>query len=258
MEKEQDNKKKKRILLVILGIILLFFGAIYCGYYAYLRYEAAHQETPTQYVTEEASVEDGVKNPVNFKKLQKQNSDVYAWLKVPGTKVNHPIVQSPVDDSFYLKHSAEDKSWVANGAVYTERCNTKTFNDRVTVIYGHNGYSDTMFTTLHRFEEESFFKEHKRFVIYTPESKLTYRIISAFKYDDRHIINSFDFEDLGVYAGFLGMIENPQTTNKNVATDFGRQLTIDDKVVVLSTCITHQPSSRYLVCGVLVKNEKTY
>jgi hypothetical protein len=27
---------------------------------------------------------------------------------------------------------------------------------------------------------------------------------------------------------------------------------------VLSTCITNQKSSRYLVCGVLVKDEQTY
>lgn len=65
-------------------------------------------------------------------------------------------MQSKTDDAFYLRHKAEDKSWSASGAVYTEAANSKDFNDFVTVIYGHNGYSDTFFTTLHYFEKEDF------------------------------------------------------------------------------------------------------
>ena len=166
-------------------------------------------------------------------------------------------VQSPETDEMYLKHSAIDKSWVASGAIYTEMVNTKSFNDRVTLIYGHNGYSDTMFTTLHKFEKKDFFDKHQTFVIYTPTSKLTYKIVSAFKYDDRHIMNSFDFQNDDIFLEFLDMIQNPASSNKNVREDLGRELTTNDKVVVLSTCITNQRSSRYLVCGVLESNEET-
>jgi sortase B len=207
--------------------------------------------------TTAATNEDASDNPIDFEDLQKKNSDIYAWIKVPGTKVDYPVVQSSESDELYLKHSAIDKSWIASGAIYSERVNTKTFRDRVTLLYGHNGYSDTMFTTLHKFEKKDFFDNHEYFYIYTPSSKLTYKIVSAFKYDDRHIMNSFDFQNDKVFLEFLDMIQNPVSNNKNVCQNIDRNFTIDDNIVVLSTCITNQKSSRYLVCGVLEKNEKT-
>lgn len=84
-----------------------------------------------------------VENPIDFAKLQKQNDEIYAYIKIDDTKVDCPIVQSGSDDAFYLRHKAEDKSWSASGAIYTEVANSKDFDDFVTVIYGHNGYSDT-------------------------------------------------------------------------------------------------------------------
>ena len=258
---EKSNNKNKKIILLIIAILLILLGGAIFGYHIYSNYTAQKNENEISSIvstTAEAkkTEEKTVKNPIDFKSLQKKNSDIYAWIKVKGTKVDYPIVQSPKSDEMYLKHSAIDKSWVASGAIYTEMVNTTSFEDRVTLIYGHNGYSDTMFTTLHRFEQKSFFDEHKTFVIYTPKSKLTYKIVSAFKYDDRHIMNSFDFQSDNIFTEFLEMIQNPASANKNVR-DMKRELTTDDRIVVLSTCITNQRSNRYLVCGVLEKNEKT-
>ena len=261
---DNTNNKNRKIILLIIAILLIACGGAVFGYHLYTDYRAQKNDneissivSTTQETTEGTTKERTVKNPIDFKSLQKKNSDIYAWIKVKGTKVDYPVVQSPESDEFYLKHSALDKSWIASGAIYTELVNSTDFTDRVTLIYGHNGYSDTMFTTLHKFEQQSFFDEHKTFVIYTPKSKLTYKIVSAFKYDDRHIMNSFDFQSDDIYTEFLEMIQNPSSSNKKVRTDLGRKLTKEDKIVVLSTCITNQPSSRYLVCGVLEKNEKT-
>ena len=173
--------------------------------------------------------------------------------------MNYPIVQITVDDEFYLTHSAYDKSWLASGAVFTQSQNTTTFNDSVTLVYGHNGFSESMFTSLHKFEDKSFFDSHPYFYIYMPGHKLTYQIISAFKYDDRHIMNSFSFQDVTVRSDFFAMLQNPDSALKNVRTDLKTTVDKDSHVVILSTCFTgtSQRSSRYLVSGVLLKNEET-
>ena len=256
---EENKRGSKRAALIIIAIILLIIGCSVLAYRLYTDYTAEQGQQEISSIAASTTQIEVVKaeNPIDFNSLQKKNSDIYAWIKVGGTKVDYPIVQSPETDEMYLKHSAIDKSWVASGAIYTEMVNTKSFNDRVTLIYGHNGYSDTMFTTLHKFEKKDFFDKHQTFVIYTPTSKLTYKIVSAFKYDDRHIMNSFDFQNDDIFLEFLDMIQNPASSNKNVREDLGRELTTNDKVVVLSTCITNQRSSRYLVCGVLESNEET-
>lgn len=254
-----EDKKKKNAKLII--IFLIVFALIFCGvYFGIQLYNKQVNETPTDTTTPTtvSKVEEKVKNPIDFAALQAGNSDIYAYIKIEDTNVDYPIVQSPNDDEFYLRHTAEDKSWSSSGAVYTESANTKTFNDRVTVIYGHNGYGDTFFTTLHRFEKEDFFNNHPYFYIYTPEKKLTYQIISAFKYDDRHIMNSFNFADTVQFKEFEEYIKNPSSALKNVRTELDTTVDENSKIVVLSTCITNQKSSRYLVCGVLVKDEQTY
>ena len=254
-----EDKKKKNAKLIL--IFLIVFVLIFCGVYFGIQIYNNHiNETPTDTTvpTTVSEVQQKVENPIDFASLQAANSEIYAYIKIEDTNVDYPIVQSATDDEFYLRHTAEDKSWSASGAVYTESVNTKTFNDRVTVIYGHNGYGDTFFTTLHRFEKEDFFNNHPYFYIYTPEKKLTYQVISAFKYDDRHIMNSFNFADTVQFLEFEQYLSNPSSALKNVRTQLDKELDEDSKIVVLSTCITNQKSSRYLVCGVLVKDEQTY
>lgn len=254
---ENDKKKNgfKRVLLFIILFVFIFVAVLTVMNTINKKNSVPDKNISTTVQT--TATETEVKNPVDFESLQKENEDIYAWIKVDDTKVDYPIVQDSHDDSFYLRHKAEDKAWSASGAIYTELANTKSFSDYVTVIYGHNGYSDSMFTTLHYFEKKEFFDAHPYFYIYTPNEKLTYQVVSAFKYDDRHILNSFDFAKAKDLEDFQKMVQSPQSPLKNVRETLDTEIDEKSKIVVLSTCITNQKSSRYLVCGVLVKNEKT-
>ena len=255
---EDKSRKKGRIVLIIIALLLIIFGSVYLGYYLYTQYVASQNDEIASSIaaTTTAADEKLADNPIDFKSLQKKNDDIYAWLKVPGTKVDYPVVQHSDNDDFYLKHDAYSKSWSSSGAVYSELGNLKTFGDRVTVLYGHNGYGDSMFTTLHRFEDKEFFDKHEKFYIYMPHRKLTYQIVSAFKFDDRHILNCFDFNNNKVFRDFEAMIQNPDTNNQHTRKP-DHELTLDDNIVILSTCFTNQRSNRYLLCGVLIKDEKT-
>lgn len=258
-EEQQDSNKKKTVKLILIFIVVfvVVFCGIYFGIQIYNNIINKPEETTVPVSTQAQTTQKTVENPIDFTSLQAQNDEIYAWIKVEDTDVDYPIVQNSSDDEFYLKHKAEDKSWSASGAIYTELVNGKAFKDPVTVIYGHNGYGDTMFTTLHKFEDEEFFNSHPYFYIYTPDRKLTYQVVSAFKYDDRHIMNSFNFADTAVLREFQEYIQNPDSALKNVRTDLDKPITTSSKIVILSTCITNQKSSRYLICGVLTNNEKT-
>lgn len=258
-EKNKEKKNdKKRIVLLILAIIVFVCACVYIGIYIYNSSMAQREsEFVTTPDTTESQSQNLADNPVDFESLQQGNDEIYAWIKIDDTDVDYPIVQSKNDDSFYLRHSAYDKSWIASGAIYTQGINSKDFSDPVTVIYGHNGYKETMFTSLHKFEDTDFFNSHEYFYIYLPERKLTYQVVSAFKYDDRHIMNSFNFAVSQDLANFQETVKNPTSALKNVRTDLDVTIDENSKIVVLSTCITSQKSNRYLVCGVLVKDEKT-
>lgn len=255
MKSEKNEKKNKKLLipLILLLILILSFG-IFFGIRAYKDYLARKNAEELTDIYIETTVDNRVENPVDFASLRERNSDVYAWISVPNTEIELPILQSHADDLFYLNRDLDGKK-SRLGSLFTQSKNRLDFSDPVTVIYGHNYYSGGMFTNLHYFEDETFFKENEYFYIYTPDRKLTYHIVSAYKYDDRHILNSFDFSDESVRAEYFDYVLNPLSMLRNVRE--GVTLSTDDNLVVLSTCLTGGYSGRYLVNGVLVKDEQT-
>ena len=132
--------------------------------------------------------------------------------------------------------------------------NAKDFSDPVTVLYGHHMLDNSMFSTLYYFRDQQFFDTNEFFYIYTPGHILTYRIVSAHQYDERHILNSFDFSKEDVFREYLDEISNPRSMLADVRD--GIQLTTEDRIVTLSTCISGG-SMRYLVQGVLIDDQPT-
>ncbi|NLG11270.1 MAG: class B sortase, partial [Coriobacteriaceae bacterium] len=198
-----------------------------------------------------------VDNPVDFLALQQENPDIYAWIQVPGTNVNYPVVQHPTDDDYYLTHN-RDNEVSPEGAIYSQLANNTDFRDPVTLLYGHNNVNEAMFSTLHYFGNADFFAANDTFYIYTQDHILTYRIISAYIYDDRHILKSFDFKKPNVVLDYFAFVAQPDSLLANARPD--TKLTISDKIVQLSTCMSDplQANSRFLVNGVLIDDQPTY
>ncbi len=275
-----ENKKRK--WLVITAISMTGFILTLCAllFYLYLLYTAGKENNdllesqeigsdvvkPESRVSSESEIITDDENyipkeliksessGIDFTQLYEINSEIYAWLKVPNTLVDYPILQSDTDDMFYLKHNVYGQYSFA-GAIYTERINKKDFTDPNTVIYGHNMMNNTMFTTLHRFRDPKFFEENEYIYVYLPGRKLTYHIFSAYEYDNRHILHSFDFNDKDEYKKYLEYAQNPT----NTITRNTRKIKIkaDDKIITLSTCMDANDFSRYIVQGVLVEDEPT-
>lgn len=132
----------------------------------------------TETAEAEAASEETAVIPVKFGELQSVNPDVYAWITVPGTEIDYPILQHPSDNSYYLMHNI-DGSYGYPGCIYTENLNSKDFTDNNTVIYGHNMKNGSMFAQLHKFEDPDFFRGNREVLIYLPDEVLHYTIFAA-------------------------------------------------------------------------------
>ncbi len=197
-----------------------------------------------------------VENPINFQELHEINPDLYAWIEIPDTNINYPVAQSSnEDDNYYLHHNYQGNYEFA-GTIYSQRQNSKYFHDPVTVLYGHNMLNGSMFADLHKFSDKEFFDSHDTMYIYTKNRIFTYKIFAAYEYDDRHILNSFDFADEKVFEAYLEDCLKPHSANTNIREDV--ELTTEDCILVLSTCTDYNSSLRYLVQGVLINEQETY
>lgn len=253
-------KKKYVAGTIVIGIAAVICAAI--GVHEYFlqshagkEYEEIRGETGSGVSQEkEKESEKAAENiPIDFTALQKRNPEVYAWITIPGTAIDYPILQSETDNSYYLTHTI-DRAESPEGAIFTENYNTKDFKDPNTVIYGHDMKNGSMFQNLHKYQDRDFFDKNREVIIYMPDEILHYRIFAAYIYDDRHILLSFNFEDPDVYGQYLRQIFSMRDMTSNI--DTGMSVGTDDKIITLSTCYGTQADKRYLVQAVLESIEK--
>lgn len=190
-------------------------------------------------------------NPVDFDALQAINPDIYAWIEIPGTVINYPVVQHQNDDVYYLNHTVEGVLGYP-GSIYIESLNNKDFTDPNTVIYGHNMKDGMMFAQLHYYKDAEFMLNNPDVYIYTPDNIFIYRIFAGITYNDRHILKSFDFAQEDQYQIFLDSLA--QVRNLSSYIDQQIKVTTADRILSLSTC-TNQDDQRFLLMAILVTEQ---
>lgn len=259
---KKENKSKIIFIIIILVLLIVLTVLGYLIYNVYVNnmtqkdYTELSSSVSQTYNSESGNNgNDSPENPIDFKKLKKTNKEIFAWIIIPDTNINYPILQSQKDDSYYLHRDIYGNNKYA-GSLYIEYCNSTELTDRVTVVYGHNMQNGSMFANLHKFENPSFFKKHRYFYVYTPERRLKYEVVSAHNYSTKHIMNSYNFAENKVFEDYLKFIQNPRSTVKNVRKKLDHKLSTEDRILTLSTCL-NAGDGRYLLQGVLVKDEFT-
>lgn len=192
----------------------------------------------------------GIKVPVknlDFDELLADvNAEIFAWMTVPGTNIDDPLVQHDGYDGFYLNHNL-DMNRGLPGAYFIESCNHTDLEDRMTVVYGHNMANGTAFAELHWFEEKKFFEENRYIFVYTPETVYVYEIFAAYEASASHIIKGHSWND-NTWVQYLSDTLKMNNYADNHLENY--EFYADDKVLTLSTCARNKPNNRYLVQGV--------
>lgn len=185
---------------------------------------------------------------VDIAELQSStNQDIYAWVYIPDSKIDYPVLQHPSNNRYYLDYNI-DGSKGYPGCIYSENYNNKYFTDPVTVLYGHNMKNGSMFAGLHKYEDSEYFAEHPYVYIYTDANILKYEIFAAYEYSNLHILLNYDFSNKDVYQQYIDKIY----TYKGI---FNKDLEVssDNNILTLSTCVANQASKRFVVQGVLIE-----
>ena len=186
---------------------------------------------------------------IDFESLQTGNQDIYAWITVPGTAVDYPVVQrmetEDVYDDYYLNHTVDFVEGYP-GAIYSQPVNALGFTDAVTVLYGHNMKDGSMFGSLHEFRDKDFFDENRTVIIQTPNNTFTYEIFAEVSFSDDLIPYEYDFSKPEEIRRFLNDI-------KKCVGNFDESIAAkeEDRFLVLSKCFAEEESMRLLIVAVL-------
>lgn len=183
----------------------------------------------------------------NLEALKQINSAAFAWIKVQGTRVDYPVVQSPAgDNDYYLSHGL-DRTYSVSGAVFTDYNNKRDLSkNRNTCVYGHNMNDGTMFQTIMNFRTKNQFLNGQIEIytadgIYLYEPFAVYDAIPTERFFHTEFSSDEDFED------FLSEIKSKSIFKSDV------KLSKKDKIVTLITCTNGVVDKRFVVHGVLTE-----
>ena len=272
MKIELDNKKKK--LIIALGVIVLVvivgLALAYWKYQTGIKNNLDKMKELSEQVTvdlpdqastdllqqEEPEVMETIAEseppkpqPMHdYEALKQENSDIYAWISMPDTKVDYPVLQSETDNKYLDTNIDGSKGYP--GCIYSNMCNSKDFDDYITVLYGHNMKNGEMFGSLHSFNDAEFFNNYETYTVETPKASFTYSIYAVVNYNDKLIPAYYDVKSTQGRDEFVSSLE---ACRDNTKTHFRDDMEIsgEDKLLVLSLCIAGQDTRRYLVVSKL-------
>lgn len=140
---------------------------------------------------------------IDFPALKKENPDIFAWIYIPETTIDYPVLQSGQADDFYEDHNAYAQDDDA-GAIYIELANLTSMCDFNTVLHGRTGADgEGPFADLYRFADPDFFEEHENIYLYLEDNVLTYEIFAAYEREDTSLLRTYDFTYLEGCEKFL-------------------------------------------------------
>lgn len=185
---------------------------------------------------------------VDFEMLREKNPDIFAWLYIPGTGIDMPVLQSHLSDDHYRTHDAMDEE-DSTGALYTEMPNLMDMCDFNTIIHGNDLEEGAPFKELHLFEDADFFKEHEEFYLYLPDNALTYEIFVAYYDEGSDILRRHDYTTYGGCQEHLNEIYGMRSMNRNFREGW-EGLTPYHFLVTLDGSV-REDGTQYVVIGAL-------
>lgn len=201
------------------------------------------EDTPEK---ETAGEEQEVISPLErYAELFSMNNDMAGWIQIEDTPINYPVMYTPDNPDYYLKHNFY-KEPSAYGVPYiAEHCDPMEPSDNV-IIYGHHMNNGSMFAGLMDYEDRDFYEQHKIVHFDTLTETAEYEVIAVFKttvYDDTGF-KFYLFSHAKTEKEFTDYVEQ---CRELALYDTGVTAEYGDKLLTLSTCEYSNTNGRLVV-----------
>ena len=231
---------RTKIIKILTAIIVL---VCFCGivYYVYdivtWHAQTSENDEIKQKLNETIDYTSQTKNSketktiIDFTSIKNDNNDAVAYLKVNNTNIDYIVVQAD-DNDYYLSHNFEKKYNIA-GWVFADYRNKLDESDKNIIIYGHNVRDGSMFGSLEKVLSQKWYenKDNYEVTFITENNSYKYQVFSVYSIVPEDYYISTDFSDENTFSSFVNVLKNRSIY------DFGVDVTSNDKILTLSSCI---------------------
>jgi len=196
---------------------------------------------------EGSDVEENVYVPfMDFTTLREMFPDIVAWIQLPGTIIDYPVVQG--NDNDYFLSRLPDGTKHKMGSIFLDYQNTADFSDNSILIYGHDMKSGDMFGSLKNYTSQEFYENHPHLYIYTPEKDYDIKLLAGYIIDSSIETPPMGFQDKEAFEGYISDIKARSIFNSETT------VSAEDKLVFLCTCTSGSRNDRLIVVGKMLEN----
>lgn len=169
---------------------------------------------------------------IDFASLYDKNSDIKGWIRIDGSNLDYPVVQTSNND-YYLNHSFS-KSKSSSGCPFIDFTNTAPTDTNV-IIYGHNMTSSkTMFSSLRKYYDESYYRQHPTINFDYIDGSGVWQIFAVFMFNINDLEDfNYSQHNFGSEAEFREFIAKAKSYG---TYDTGVDVSYGDHIITLSTC----------------------
>ena len=179
--------------------------------------------------------------------LYLENSDMVGWILIEGTGIDYPVMQTPADPNYYLKHDFE-RNYTDYGCPFMQAdCDALCPSDNL-IIYGHNMKDGSIFADLAKYRSKDFWQSHKTVWFDTALGSSAYEIFAvihttvqadaADAFPFYRFVNAASPEE---YADYVSICQARALYDTGISAQYG------DKLLTLSTCDNITDDGRLLV-----------
>lgn len=261
MENKLKGKEGIRLAAPVIAMMLMAVIAFSgCGKEEALPEENEGWDIQEQEPEESPDIRTGIAHEtaedadVDFEALQAENPDVFAWLYIPGTDIDFPVLQSAEADDYYEMHNAYGEP-DRGGALYTELANLKNMCDFNTVIHGKSAQDggNGLFRDLYQFADPDFFEQHEDIYLYLNGNLLTYTVFAAYERENTSLIRTYDFTYGSGCEKFLTDMYGSREMGKNLREGW-EEVTPYHFLITLTTESPADPERQFVVLAALVRD----
>lgn len=264
---EYEMRVKKQRSNILYNIAMVLFAGIFLACVGILGQRLLQdRQTENEFAELEALIDTSVtpapdttvveqdepaveENAARFAALRERNEDFIGWISIEGTNLNFPVMCSPDEPDFYLRHDFNGQ-YSDYGVPYLESyctLNEEEQSDNL-VIYGHNMKTGTIFGCLTGYKEASYYEKHPVIEFDNLYNDGDYEVFAAFAIDvikDQSFrYNTYLDMDEATFDSFVDEVIRRSDVDSGIRPVYG------DHLLTLSTCEYSTSNGRYVVCAV--------
>lgn len=178
---------------------------------------------------------------------REENEDTVGWITIEGTKIDYPVMYTPQDPEKYLHLGFDQKYSFAGLPFIDANCSLDPESDNL-IIYAHNMLDGSMFRSLMKYEQKSYWQQHPTVKLDLWDEEREYEVLAAFRdrvyYKSENCFKFYKFIDAESEDSYREAMDYYKT---HACYDTGVTAQPGDRLITLVTCAYHTDNGRFVV-----------